>query len=675
MISTVTPPSIRRFRLLCAGVLVALLMSVGLFTTPAKAATLDNMIAFDGFHVGAFTSSNGALVYCLEPAVDTPFSDQRSPARVSHLRGYSIRVSDQWGWSGQVATEAASGEVLRQMNWILAEHAPGASPERAVAVQLALWELRRGPGNAAWIDGKYALISGHGGQAYVTAGIELAKQARTHAKGPGHAIPAGGLEVSAGAIHGTGVVAYPEGTTSLSIAGGKFADGSSEVAIDGDAAGVIGWTATLHDPHWTRFHDIEISGLWALAERSWPAEVILHPATIESQQLLGAGVAPVTGSNSGAFEPVSLRGDNRFAPALVTQVPEPIVHRNGGVFSDTVSVFASPDGAPWPSRMGEHLELRAQGTLYGPFATPQPESPVAPMHAPVVLHRTLELDRGPGEYTVRELDRPLETGYYYWVWRIAEEAQSTEVRESALIAEGSVFADSFGVKAESQLVPTELRWVTRLRERTLEPHNLLLEDSVRVSLHGGSWLRTETGDRIPANIRFTVYRTDEEPVIQARPPAGTETLGHVFAEVSELDTWVDAPRFRLPEGTTGWVTVQACLLAEDQPAEVRGYIAEWCDDFGVPEETARILPPEIPEEPTKPETPEIPEMPEVPDVSETPTPPSDPVREPELANTGDSNRPTLMIAGSGVLGLGTLLFGYGFHRRMMSARNSGAHRA
>lgn len=658
MNSTVTSHFYRRVRHACVVLFAALLMAVGLTAAPAHAATLDNMLAFGGFHVGAFQSSNGALVYCLEPAVDTPHSDQHSPTRVSSLRSYSISVNDEWGWSGQVTTSAASGEVLRQMNWVLSEHAPGASAERAVAVQVALWELRREPGNSAWIDGKRALISQHGGQSHVAAGVQLAAQAKAEARGAGSSVPAGGLELQAGVEHGTGTVTYPAGTTSLSLVGGVFENGANELVITDANAGVASWTAALHEPNWARFHDVSVSGEWELQETYWPAEVILHPATVEAQQLLGAGVAPVKGVNSGSFEPVSLRKDSQFAPALVTQVPEIIVTRDGGVFSDTVSVFADPDGAPWPTRGDDHLRLEAEGTLYGPFNAPQPESSQAPHGAPVVLHSTVVIDRGPGDYEIRELERPLETGYYYWVWKIAEESQSDEVRASDLLAGGSVFSDNFGIKAESQLVPTELRWVTQLRERRLTPERLLIEDSVRVSLHGGAWLRTETGERIPANIRFTIYQTDEEPVRQATPPAHAEELGHVFAEVTELDTWVDAPRFRLPEGTTGWVTVRACLYADDQPVEVRGYIAQWCDDFGVPEETAEILAPD------NPETPEVPEVPEVPDV------PSDPVREEPLAKTGSANHSALALAGGGVLGGGALLIGLASMLRTLSLRRT-----
>lgn len=614
-----------------AVLLAVICVVLGFGSVPAKAATLDGMLDFAGFHVGAFHSSDGKLVYCLEPAANAPFSDQHTPTIVSSLPGYSISVNDNWGWSGQVTTPAASGETLRQMNWVLAEHAPGASAEKAVAVQVALWELRRAPGNAAWIDGKYELMRAHGGAGYVSSGIALAAQARTNAVGPGHAAPTSGLQLLAGEAHGTGSVEYPAGTTSLSIEGGTFANGSTSLTVQGDSAGRAEWSASLHDPEWTRFTEVSVTGTWGLAERYWPAQLVLHPPSVETEQRLGAGVASVTGTQRGEFATVTHTTDSQFLPELVTAVPGVVVDRSTGIFSDTITVSAPTDGAPWPQRGGAFLPLEAHGVLYGPYNVPQAERDTVPAGAPVAAQSTISVDRGPGEYATSESVQPLESGYYYWVWRISEEEQSEQVRASELLPAGGVFADGFGVRAEGQLVPTELRWVTELKERELDPSRLVLEDRIKVSLHGGAWLFDEAGKRIPATIRFTVYQSEEQPVRQATPPTDARIVGTVFADVSEADTWVDAPRIDLPDDTTGWVTVRACLIAEDQEESVRGYVQEWCDDFGVPEETAQIITPVEPVEPVEPP------------------------EEPKLAETGASSASMLPLLGMGGLGSGALL--------------------
>ena len=623
MVATHQTPRLGRW---AAALLAVLLVMLGLGSAPVKAATLDGMLSFNGFHVGAFRSSSGALVYCLEPAANAPLSTQLTPVRVSSLPGYSIHVNDEWGWNGQVATSAAGGEQLRQMNWVLAEHAPGASPERAVAVQVALWELRREVGNASWIDGKYQLMRAHGGGAYVSAGIALAAQARSEAVGPGHVHPNGNLEIQAGAEHGSGTVSYPAGTTELTLNGGTFADGSQRIVITDGAAGSASWNASLHEPTWSRYQEVAVTGSWELAERYWPAELVLHPSSKVTEQRLGSAVAPVDGVNTGSFDPAMIAIDSQFVPAIVTAVPELIVDRESGMFADTVTVSASPDSAPWPtqSSTGAYLPLTASGTLYGPYNVPQEEQATAPASAPIAATSSLVLDGGPGSYSATASAQQLEAGYYYWVWAIHADEQAEEIRAAELLQPGAVYADNFGVAAEGQIVPTELRWITKLKEHELSPENLVVEDTVKVSLQGGAWLIDAAGERIPANIRFTAYQTDTEPTRQTAPPESARELGHVFAEVAEAETWVDAPPITLPDETRGWVSVRACLFAEDQADAVRGYVTEWCDDFGVPDETAHIIVPEVPQ------------------------------TAPVLAETGSDWANLAMISGAGAIGTGAL---------------------
>lgn len=572
------------------------LLLLGTVAAPAQAATLDGMLSFAGFHVGAFHSSNGASAYCLEPAADAPFGAQLEPGVVTMLPAYSISVSDPWGFAGTVSTEEASGEILRRMNWVLSEHGQGADAEQAVAVQVALWELRRGPGNAAWIDSKYALIAQHGGQAYVDAGLALAATSATAARAPGNAVPSSELSIGLGTVHGSGSVAYPAGTTELTIEGGTFLDGSTVLRIIGGAAGEARWIATLHEPDWADEHTVTVSGRWRLDEEYWPAEIVLYPPTVDAEQRLGAGVSPIRGTNEGAFEPVSTTIGSRFAPRVTTAVVSGFVARDPGEFGDSIMVDAAPGGAPWPSRAGgvEFLPLRADGTLYGPFAAPQTTSDAPPSGAPVAARSSIELDDGPGSYEARETVSSLEAGYYYWVWEIREEAQRAEVRASGLLEPGGVYSDRFGEQAERQLVPTELRWVTQLERRELPISDRLLRDRIRVSLQGGAWLRDDAGERLPARIRLTAYRTAERPERQGTQPFEAEELGSAIVEVRDPDTWVSAPEFEVPADAIGWVTVRACLLDEEQFAVTRGSFAEWCDDFGIPEETAELLQPPAP---------------------------------------------------------------------------------
>lgn len=605
------------------GTVLALL---GVGVSPVYAATLDGMLSFEGFHVGAFQSSNGAKVYCLEPGAISPDSAQLSAIRVHELPAYSYSVNDPWGWSGNVTTGAASGETLRQMNWVLSEHGHGANAEQAVAVQIALWELRRGAGNSSWIDGKLALLARNGGQQYVNTGVALAQRARLEAKGPGNVAPSAGLTLASSAMHGNGTVSFPAGTTSLSIEGGVFSDGTTIVALADDAAGSLGWTANSHEPTWNRLQQVTVSGSWAMQEQYWPAEIVLHPPSRDAEQRLGAGIAPVSGTHTGTFDPASLIVDNVFAPRLTTQVPHGKVAGTDATFSDVVTVSSGAGGAPWPSRADgtEYLPLHADGTLFGPFAVQQSEQPVAPEGAPIAARTSLLLDRGPGSYPIDLTLASAASGYYYWVWEISEQSQVVAVRESGLLERGSLVADRFGVREEGQLVPTELRWVTQLKHRALQPGSRVLEDSVRVSLRSGLWLQNEDGEQIPANMRFTVYQTDQQPVRQLEVPVDAREIGQMFMEVAVQDTWIDAPPFEVPAEERGWVSVRACVLEEDQDEAFRGLLVEWCDDFGVPEETAELL---------------------------------EPKPKPALAETGRNGAVVPFAAGLGIFGMGVMLLG------------------
>lgn len=627
---------------------------LGHFAAPAAAATLDGMLDFGGYHLGAFLSSDGERVYCLDPGAEAPFSAQRVPTRVTELPGYSVEVHDAWGWHGTVTTAPVSGERLRQMNWVLSEHGDTADPELAASAQIALWELRRGPGNAAWLDAKYELFARHGGQRIVDAGVRLAAEARTAALGPGHATPDGELELALGEPHGEGTVSYPAGTVSLTIIGGSFADGSTTARITGEGPGVLAWRATLHEPEWARLAEVRVSGRWEVPERYWPAELVVRPASRESEQRTGSGVEPVTATRTGEFV-ADAQLDSRFEPSIETAVPELLVPRGTGSFADTVTVGAAQGSAPWPRRGsdGEHLPLIAEGVLYGPFASPQPEGDEPPAGAPVEARSTLRIDRGPGSYDVNVAERVRESGYYYWVWGIRESQQSDGVRASGLLADGGEYRDRFGARSEGQTVPTELRWDTKLAEQRISRDTRELNDRIRAELHGGAWLRDENGRRIPARVRLTLYGVDARPERLAEPPANARELGSVVVELSEPDVWVEAPPLAVPRDTRGWLVVRTCLVEDDQDAEVRGRIAEWCDDFGVPEETAEIteVAAKRPAAPTPTPTPKL-------AVSGTP----DPGRLGALV--------PVSLGGVAVAALGALLCTAGSRRRAAAGRSA-----
>lgn len=587
------------------GFLASIVLLVGMLATvmpaaapsPARAASYSHGVSFGGWEVGAFLSSTGQLVYCVEPGASEPRAAQNAPVPVGTLTGYTTQARDETGWNGTVSVGPVSGESLRRMNWLLTKHGQSADPGMAAVVQIAIWMLRYDAGTSPWLDHHFGWIAAHGGGDHLAHARSLLAEAEA-ATGPRSTpVPEAELSLALDAEQGRGRVDYPAGTTAITLEGAVFEGGGAELRVDGGAAGSASWTTELHAEGWQREHRVTATGEWNHVEEVWPAEVMLHSATEANQQDLGSMVGPLQDAHRAPLGPVSAVIDTRFAPVLSTRTDQPIVERGTGRFSDLVTLSTLEGETPWASRRHadgsvEYAPVVAEGVLYGPFSHPQAVADHAPQGAPVAGRARLIADRGPGEYRAEIDAAPGEAGYYSWVWRIDESEQRPEVRAAGLLPSGYGFADRFGLPEEGQTVPSTLHWSTELESRELALDSLVLRDRLTASLRHGAWLRDENGSRIPARIRLTVYGSAEEPVRAPQPPPGVGEIARVFADIDSTGELEVAP-IELPFETRGWVTVQACLLSEDQSEEHRGLIAEWCDDFGVPSETARISVPTV----------------------------------------------------------------------------------
>lgn len=395
-----------------------------------------------------------------------------------------------------------------------------------------------------------------------------------------------------------GSLSFPVGTTEVGIEGGVFEGGERAHANPGREAGTVAWEAPLHGDGWQRHHGVRLTGEWRFSSSGWPARLIVHPASEQNQQWLGSGVSPVSETQQGSYEPVEVELDAQFSPRLTTLVPERFVRRESGSFSDTVTFDVAPESVPWAARYAddggvEHAPIVADGTVYGPFTHPQEPNDRVPRSAPVAATATVVADRGPGAYEVRADGSPDEAGYYYWVWEIREADQHEAVRDAELLPADYVFVDRFGLVEEGQVVPTSLRWETALVESEIGLDDMRIVDRVTPSLHHGAWLRDESGERIPATLRLTAYQSDARPERTAEVPESVREVGGTTITVDEHGKSVEAKAIPVPFETRGWITVQTCLLEEDQPEDARGYLEEWCDDYGIPEETARVVPPSV----------------------------------------------------------------------------------
>ncbi len=561
----------------------------------ASASVHGRMINFGGWLVGTFQLDDGKFVYCIEPGAMPPYSSQQGPAVVEELRGYSIDMSDITGWSGRVSTSTISGEPLRRINYLLANYGDTENADIAAAVQFAIWMLRDGHGETAWLNHHFDWVVRYGGAWHMDHARLLVSEAVANARSATVAAP-DPLDIRVAGAFGSGLVSYPAGTTELRIEGGRFSNGSRVLAVTGGEAGEARWRADMHAGGWRGSSSVRLTGEWSLPASGWPAQVELYPSVVPNEQTLTWAVGPVTEMLSGEFVPVQAIIDAQFAPTLTTQVPEVWAPQGEAFFSDRVTLGVAPGSNPWPTRAGvggalEYFPVLAEGVVFGPFEQPQVPSGTAPVGAPIAGRATLLADVGPGEYAVESVEMPTQAGYYYWVWSIDEAGQPAAHRESGVLPAQYGFVDDFGLEAEGQITSTRLRWSTELLSRELTATSLMIQDRVIATVENGTWLRDGDSERIPARLRLSVYGSTDEPERQALVPHDAEELAVGHLEVDEEHAAFLSEPLELPAGTRGWVTVQTCLFAEDQEPELRGYIEEWCDDYGVPAETARIVEP------------------------------------------------------------------------------------
>ena len=589
-------------------VIAALGMSLltGISSPSAHAATHGNYLNMNGFIAGNYLSSDGrSYVYCIEPGADEPYGAQQSPRRMSTIPAYKGDLGNSsTSWDGTVWDTPVSGQTLREMNYVMWTHGRTNVAEQAATVQFAVWLLRRGPGTSPWLDHHIDWVTSHGYGWLIDDANALVAEARAHARSAPSADPdplrLENLRYEAhasGAAIAEGTVTYPAHTTQLRIDGGEFTDAGAVVPITGDDPGAADWRATLHPDGWQRHHTVEITADWQRDVVAWPDEVMVHPPANGAEQYLGAGISPLTETQRLTLDPVSTTVDTQFAPRLTTQVPEAFVP-HGGRFADRVTVDVADDANPWATRDRPHggvefAPVVAEGVLYGPFAHPPSESDTVPDRAPIAAEATLHIDEGPGSYDVVADTVADEAGYYSWVWSIRESAQHDEIRSAELLPSEYVYSDRFGTQSEGQVVPSRVRWSTNLVDHELTLDDMRLVDRVTPSLHDGAWLRNDEGTRIPATLRLTVYQTNTKPTPQREAPDDASVIATGTVTLEKPGETVESEAIPIPWETRGWVSVQACLVAEDQPEEARGHLEEWCDDFGVASETAEIVLPHV----------------------------------------------------------------------------------
>ncbi|KQO98836.1 hypothetical protein [Leifsonia sp. Leaf264] len=150
-----------------------------------------------------------------------------------------------------------------------------------------------------------------------------------------------------------------------------------------------------------------------------------------------------------------------FEPTVTTSVPTAYL-KAGQNFADTVT-FGVKNGTTWATNGGNFIVLKAKGTLYGPFSTKPTQSTTVPASAlskvagtatvtttaadgPNISYSAIARDPGTGA----AIKTVAGTGYYTWVWKVAEADQTTLVKN--FLPDGYVDQDAFGLTAETPFV-------------------------------------------------------------------------------------------------------------------------------------------------------------------------------------------------------------------------------
>lgn len=584
----------------CAFLLCVLLLLPGVFgfgaAQTAHAYERTGMLSYGGWELGPLVLADGRYVYCLEPGTLTPVADFDHPTVTTELRGYSVRTFDQTGWAGVVKTEPVAGIPLQQMNYLLSTYGQDDNPKFRVALQLALWELRVDSGAQDWFTHHIAWVRAHGGSWEVDRAQQLIREAND--KSPHKNLPVlDNLQLSLG--HDleddtliTGTLGYPKGTRSLQLSGASFLDGSKEQNVDPKYSGTVPWVREAHIPMWSNLHEISATGEAEQTLRQWPAQVVLYPPNDRTQQIQGAGFGASEQIIITPYPKISVDQLDVFEPVLSTAVTQQVLRPSVDIFSDVVTVTVS-DTQRWPKRsIGtgdyEFLPVKVSGTLFGPFASEQEVATTAPGDARIAATKILTVASGPGSYRVDLPEVTEASGFYYWQWAIRESEQDDAVIRSALLPTDYVYQDRFAEPAEEHVVAMSFNVRTKLREHVLRSIPLSIVDDVDFSLNSGRWLQDSAGENYPVTLRLSVFQEDIPPVRSHEVPRNAKLIAEQLISGNQPVDFSDSGVIELPEGTTGWVTVRACVVVADQPDAVKPYVIPGCDDYGIPAETARI---------------------------------------------------------------------------------------
>ncbi|MCU1423223.1 MAG: hypothetical protein JWN36_2874 [Microbacteriaceae bacterium] len=568
--------------------LLALALSLGgavLIAQPAHAAGIGVGWDFDrNSHLGAYTVPGGNA-YCLNPGLPPATAATSDAGIVS-----SFTSAGPTAGRNVVTLGAAT---LARINYLVTTYGQTTDRDVASAVAMAVATTANPAAYAAhtapWGDDFYVHYMPAADFARVKA---LAAQFRAEAAAvtPGVAESAAmslsmGADNSAGALSVT-ALAPPSAPATITLANGVFVATGTSTFVGTATAGMsrpIRAVAPAGSAHYRVSAHADFTGGGGVAGA-------VHLWTTPGRQAL----ATPGGSAPGSFAADARDAVDRsalFAPVVTTQVASPTLAR-GQRSIDTVTFAATSFVDPvsgakvqnaWPSTTAGPVAVTASGILYGPAAQPVAASAAPPAGTPIAARATVS--GGPGAHAATADTTATAGGYYTWVWIIQAADQDPATR--ALLPPDYRFADGFGVAAEGQFTPARHGFTTRLASSVVAACGTVTD---RLTPADGEWLRAADGSVIPVTLTGRVYRTATQPARSTTVPADARLIGTVNQVLVAPGAVTSAP---LDVGCEpGYVTVQWSVEPAAQPEQFRALVEPWSDDFGVPDETARVAAPQ-----------------------------------------------------------------------------------
>ncbi|WP_449281585.1 hypothetical protein [Leucobacter sp.] len=316
---------------------------VAVDSVPAESLPRGESVSFSGgLTISNFVMPNGKRAYCIEVSMSEPSGRVSGGGRVSLLPGRSGAFSS-WG----------DPAGMRQMNYLIDRHGQSGDAWTAAAVQLTIWRMRENfrSGNAHLNQKIATLQASQRGRNLIAASDRLYAEAKQRAQPPTTpAAVTGVLQLGAdpGGHPGRFRVAYPKGTTSLTVQGGTFIrNGASQLAVP------AGEASARYIELRAGAKKLEVSGAWvSTGAVGWEPQLDVYTTTTAVGGT-GQRVAVATGASkrqdrTGAFEAVSL--DTReWAPPTASSLAQPSAEL-GGTMADEL-IVTPPQGKElrmWP---------------------------------------------------------------------------------------------------------------------------------------------------------------------------------------------------------------------------------------------------------------------------------------------------------------------------------------